>query len=89
MLDVAEGEAAGTRVSRCGWRSFLMSCGTQSFKELQSKWSRSLLKAIKQQEMRAEDVHRRMTDKQQCVIVAKGLFSPVCGNVSCVAAMPT
>lgn len=31
MLDVAEGEAAGGRL---GWRSLLMSWGTQRFKEL-------------------------------------------------------
>ncbi len=34
MVVVAEGEAAGAGVSRWGWRSFLMSCGTQRFKEL-------------------------------------------------------
>lgn len=33
-LDVADGEAAGTGGCRWGWRSFLMSCGTQRFKEL-------------------------------------------------------
>lgn len=83
-MDVAEGEAAGARVSRWGWRSFLMSCGTLCFKELYLNQNKvacfsimSLKKAIKKQKMRTEDVPCRKTDEShEHEIVAKGLFIP-------------
>lgn len=85
MLDAADGEAAGRRSSRWGWRSFLMSRGgrsaSRSFVPIKTNWhvlSRSPSKAIKKQEMRAEDEHCRMTDESQShVIVAKERFSTI------------